>query len=202
MIKGECIYLRLFEPEDYEKTYLWHNDPELQKSTSGPIRFVSKEIEKQWVLSKSTNNRSEIYLAICTIETDEMIGWYSISNIDLLNRKCYCSGIMIGDKRYRDGDAYMEAGNLAFSYIIDELNMNRVTAGCLSTHILSRAQLEANYWRLEGIERQSIYKNGSYHDICNYAILREEYLEHLQKGDYNPSIILRRIAQIAKQLRK
>ena len=70
MLKGEKVYLRLFEPEDYEKTYQWHTDFDLMKSTCGPMRLVSKEIERKWVLSKSENNLHDIYLAICVKETD------------------------------------------------------------------------------------------------------------------------------------
>ena len=156
MIRGTKVYLRLFEPEDYEKTYVWHNDFSIQKSTCGPIRFVSKEIERNWVLSKATHNQTDIYLAICLIENDEMIGWYSINGIDYLNRKCHCSGVVIGDKRYRDGVAFGEAGMLAFDYIINELNMNRVTGSCLREQIVSRAEMEAGFWELEGIERQAV----------------------------------------------
>lgn len=200
MLKGKTIYLRLFEPEDYQKTYEWHNDFDIQKSTCGPLRFVSKEIEKDWVLSKATNNQKDIYLAICLIENDQMIGWYSINQIDYRNRKCHCGGIVIADKKYRDGAAYREAGDLAFKYIINELNMNRITGSCLKEHILSRADMEASYWKLEGIERQAIFKNGQYHDICHYAILRDEYFEHLRNGDYDDLTL--KIAKVVKKLRK
>lgn len=195
------IYLRLFEPDDYKKTYEWHSDLEMQKSTCGPLRLVSKEIEKNWVFSKATNNQQDIYLAICLIQNDEMIGWYSISDIDYINRKCHCSGVVIGDKRYRDGEAYSEAGALAFNYIIDELNMNKVSGSCLREHVFSRASMESNLWKLEGIERQAIFKNGQYHDICHYSILREEYFDYLEKGELNPRLKLKRLAQIVKRLR-
>ncbi len=200
MYKGEYVYLRLFEPDDYEKTYYWHNDYDLMNTTCGMFRFVSKEIERKWVSSKAENNQRDIYLAICAIENDEMIGWYSISNIDYINRKCLCSGVVIGDKRYRDGYAYQEAGDLAFCYIINELNMHRISGSCLKEQALSRAVMEASYWTLEGIERQTVYKNGVYHDIYHYAILKEEYLEHLYKGDYDNLPL--KIAQAVKRIRK
>lgn len=200
MLRGEVIYLRLFEPEDYEKTYEWHNDFDLQKSTCGPLRFVSKEIEKNWVLNKTSHNQNELYLAICLIETDEMIGWYSINDIDFLNRKCNFSGVVIGDKRYRDGAAYQEASSLAFLYIINELNMNRITGSCLYENVLSRAEMESSGWKLEGIERQAIYKNGKYHDICHYAILRDEFFEYIRQRKYETKIA--RLAKIAKRIKK
>ena len=167
------------------------------------MRLVSKEIERDWVLSKSTHNQNEIYLAICLVDTDEMIGWYSITGIDYLNRKCISSGILIGDKRYRNGDAYIEAGDLAFRYIIDELNMNRVSASCLREHIMSRAEMESGFWTLEGIERQAIYKNGSYHDICHYSLLRDEYLQHRANGDYGGfDDKIKRLSKAIKRIRK
>lgn len=46
MLKGDTIYLRMLNAEDWEKTYLWHNDNALQKLTCGPVFEVSKEIEK------------------------------------------------------------------------------------------------------------------------------------------------------------
>ena len=67
MIQGETIYLRMLDADDWAKTYLWHNDVEIQKMTCGPIIIPSKEIEKQWALSKATHNRNEIYFAICSL---------------------------------------------------------------------------------------------------------------------------------------
>ena len=200
MYKGTTIYLRLLEPEDYEITYKWRNDYEIQRMICGPMRYISKEMEKNWALKKSLDNTNDIYLAICLIENDKMIGWYSINDIDYRNRKCVCGGIVIGDKNYKDGTAYQEAGRLAFDYIINELNMNRISGSCLREHIMSRADMEASFWTLEGIERQAIFKNGKYHDICHYAILRDEYLDHVKNGDYDNR--LQTLANIIKRLRK
>lgn len=203
MLKGKLVYLRLFEPEDYEKTYKWHSDFDLMKSTVGPMRIISKEIERKWVLSKSENNREEIYLAICLVESDEMIGWYSISKIDHYNRKCIASGIVIGEKEYRNGDIYIEAGYLAFEYIINELNMNRVGAACLRENVMSRAEMESSFWHLEGVERQAVYKNGKYHDVCHYSILRDEYMQNKEKegfGVFDDKV--RRLSKAIKRIRQ
>ena len=199
MYKGKYVYLRLLEPSDYELTYKWRDTDEYQNMICAPVRFNSKELEKNWAQHYSTNDSRDMYLAICLVENDLMIGWYSINQIDFRNRKCHCGGIVIGDKRYRDGLAYQEAGSLAFRYIIYEMNMNRVTGSCLKEHILSRAEMEASGWMLEGIERQAIYKNGRYHDIYHYAILREEYFEYLNTGLHESKIA--RLAKIAKRIK-
>ena len=104
MFKGETIYLRLMEPEDYETTYKWRNDYNMQKMTCGPLRFISKEMEKNWAQRRSLDNTNDIYLAVCSLESDKMIGYTSINDINYVNRSCSIGGIVIGDKDYRDGN--------------------------------------------------------------------------------------------------
>ena len=202
MYKGKYIYLRLLEPEDYINTYRWRNDLEVQNSIGGPVRFISKEMEHVWAQKVSLENTKSIYLAICLIENDEMIGWYSINDIDFRNRKCYCGGVVIGEKKYRDGLAYKEAGDLAFQYIINELNMNRITGTCLREQVMSRAMMEASFWKLEGVARESVFKNGKYHDVCHYAILSSEYFAHLDKGDYDERVFIRNIGAAIKRIKE
>ena len=201
MYRGKYVYLRLMEPDDYVNTYRWRNDLAMQNSICGPVRFISKEMERNWTQKVSLDNTNNLYLAICLVENDQMIGWYSINDIDYRNRKCYCGGVVIGEKQYRDGLAYTEAGNLAFQYIINELNMNRISGTCLREQVLSRAVMEASFWKLEGVEREAVYKNGRYHDICHYAILRSEFQEHLKKGDYKDKVILESIGEAIKRIK-
>lgn len=198
---GNTIYLRLFEESDFENTYLWRNDFELQVMTAGPIRFVSKEIEKEWVVSKSKSNAKELYLAICAKENGKMIGYYSVTDIDLLNRSCHCGGILIGDKDYRDGVAYLEVHHLVHRFLFQQLNMHRISGACLREHIISRAHMEASNWKLEGIKRDAIFKNGCYHDIFEYSLLDCEYQQFIQnpisQADY-----IKRFVAISKQIKK
>lgn len=122
MLKGETIYLRMLEPEDWELTYKWHNDTEIQRLTCGPIRIVSKEIEKAWVNSKATNNRNDLYLAICLNSDDSMIGYISIGEIDHFNQSCSWSGVVIGNKQYRDGFVFAEL--LIIGMVLDVYSIN------------------------------------------------------------------------------
>lgn len=198
---GETIYLRLFEPSDFEYTYKWRNDYNIQKMVCGPMRFVSKEIEKIWVQNKSTNNNKDIYLAICIKKNDKMIGYYSINDIDLLNRSCHCGGIVIGDKEYQDGTAYMEVGKLVVSYLFNELNMHRITGSCLREHISSRASMETGNWKLEGIQRDKVFKQGKYHDVCLYSLLEEEYRDS-EKHPLSEIEYAKKYTTIAKEIKK
>lgn len=201
LYKGNVIYLRLLEPEDYETTYEWRINHDMQKMTCGPIRFISKEMEKNWAQSKSMNNINDIYLAICAIENGQMIGWISINKIDHRNQKCECGGIVIGNKQYQDGMAVLEASKLMLRYVFEELNMNMVRGACLKEHIFSRANMEAKFFVMEGIERDAIFKGGRFHDILHFALSRKDYYQHFNNNDYDNSLVIRRLAKIMKRIK-
>lgn len=200
MLIGNYIYLRLFEPDDYELTYKWHSDPDILTTICCPRRIISKEIEKNWVLSKTTDNISDIYLAICLKENDQMIGWYSINNIDYKNRSCHLGGVVIGDKAYRDGVAYLEAGSLATDYVFNQLNMHKATGGCLYNHVLSRSSMECGGWHFDGVERDAFFKDGKYHTICRYSILEDEYRKLIPFA--NDIEYAKKIVAISKKIKK
>ncbi|MBO5950263.1 MAG: GNAT family N-acetyltransferase [Fibrobacteraceae bacterium] len=205
MLKGKFVYLRMIELADVELTYGWHNDCELQKMTCGPIRVVSKEIEKNWVLSKTTNNGKDIYLSICLNENDKMIGLISINDIDFLNRKCNCGGILIGDKDYRDGVAYRESLKMMRAYVFEQLNMNKLTGKCLESHVLSRADMESAGYKLEGTLRDEVYKNGIFHNVLCYSLLKSEYSEFKSLYDDEDKYLLvfaRMVRKIKKELKQ
>lgn len=197
MLKGKTIYLRMLEPEDYELTYQWHNDIELQKFTMGPIFVASKTIEKQWALSKASNNTQDIYFAICLIENDKMIGFSSINNIDYKNRIC-SGGVVIGDRDYKDGIAMIESHLLKLKYIFDQLNIHRYETSCLEEHVMAKSSIEAFMFTFEGKTRDKIYKNGRYHNVLNFSILDEEYYENLKDGLYDKNKVLKRVVQQVK----
>ena len=194
--KDYSIYLRAFEPEDYLLINKWRNDAEIQKLTCGPLRYVSTEMEKAWLQDKMLNNYKDIYLAICTNDgSNKMIGYTSINDIDYLNRSVNGGGVVIGDNDYRDGQALVESLYIKIEYVFNELNMNRYYARCLVSHMMSRSLMESFYMEIEGVERESVYKCGKYHDVCRYSLLRKDFFKHKDDGDYNINRILVRLAK-------
>ena len=138
------IFLRGFELEDYILINKWRNDPEIQNLLSGNFRYVSSEIEKEWVKQKMMNNTKELYLAICLAEGGcEMIGYTSINNIDYINRCAHGGGIINGNRQYRDGEIRYEVGKMIRELVFDHMNLNRFTGACLAEHKTSKIMMEA-----------------------------------------------------------
>lgn len=194
------VFLRAFQLDDHLLINKWRNDPEIQKMTCGNFRYVSLEIEKEWVKQVMMDNTKNIYLAIClNDETQTMIGYASINNINYINRVAECGGIVIGEKEYRDGEIKFLVSAKLREFVFDHLNMNRYTSNCLSGYKAPELMMLASGYKLEGIERQAIYKNGRYYDRKIFALLREEYYDYLEKGLYSFNEYLKAIRRLVKE---
>ncbi len=191
------IYFRGFRESDVETINRWRNDRDIQALVSAPFKYVPEAIEREWVKSKMLSNRTDIYLAICLKENDRMVGYISINDIDHLSRKANVGGIVL-DKAYHDGIVRHEAGMLIRELAFDQLNIIRPEGRCLRDHIASRVIMEATGYKLEGILRENVFKDGRYHDSCVYSLLREEYYDWMERGEYS----LRSFAKKAKAIRK
>lgn len=191
------IYLRGFKEEDYKIINVWRNDPEIQRLVSTGFKYVSEAIEKEWVKKKMMDNTKDIYLAVCLKSTDEMVGYVSVNDINLLNRVARGGGIVL-DKRYQDGIIRHEVGILIRNLVFDQLNINRYEGRCLETHTASRIIMEATGYKLEGIIRQAVYKDGRYHNLCIYSLLKEDYDMWTMTNMYS----LRNFSKKVRELRK
>lgn len=195
------IFLRGFEMDDALSINRWRNDSEIQKLVSTSFKYVSLEIEKEWVKSKMMDNRRDIYLAIClNDDSQRMVGYVSVNNIDYVNRSADGGGIVIGDKLYQDGEVKHEVGVKIRELVFDHLNMNRLTGACLAEHKISRVMMEACGYKLEGVKRQAVYKDGKYHDQMCYSLLREEYYRLLDEGQYSFMAFAKRIKKVRKEI--
>lgn len=195
------VFLRALEQDDYLLINKWRNDKKIQEKTMGLVRYVSSEMEKAWVHDKMLNNVKEIYLAICSIDTKDMVGYTSINNIDYINRKAFGGGTVIGNENYRNGKTLIDTSLLLFEHVFDHLGLNRYSGACLETHIDSRSMMEMMGFRLEGIELESVFKFHKYHNVCKYVLLSSDYYKILSEGGYDELAIAKRLRCIKKKFK-
>ncbi|GHV66205.1 hypothetical protein FACS1894199_09140 [Bacteroidia bacterium] len=196
----KSIFFRAFEEDDYILINKWRNDTQIQSLTGGNFRYVSSQMEKEWVKDKMFNNTKNIYLAIClNDESRKMVGYCSINDIDYINRTACQGGLVLGDSDACDGTTWVEAVTGFIDYEFSQLNMNRVYGNSLVEHKLTRIMCEASFQQHEGIGRQAVYKNGTYHDIYFWGLLREDYFRHKEAGDYDTDKMVKRIVELRKK---
>lgn len=189
----KTVYFRAFEEEDAPSIYQWMNDDELKQLSVGLNKRVCREEVEEWIKARNRHNPYQAWFAICSIDTNEIVGYMSLTDIHYINSSAFFSGIIIGDPNYRDGQAYLESYLFMFEYAFERLNLNRVYGSAISDHKLSVTMAEVMFQKTEGVLRQAVFKNGKYHDEIVCAILKDEYFMHKEKGDYEISSILKRI---------
>ena len=72
----EPVYLRALELGDLDRTYKWHNDPELYKKLVGSFHYFSRATEEEWLQKKQVYSPQEVDLAICLTDNSRHIGQY------------------------------------------------------------------------------------------------------------------------------
>lgn len=191
------VFIRPFLEDDVKFINSLRNNPEVQRLVCNRFRYVSIEIERNWIKDKMTHNQTEEYFAIClNDESEQIIGYQCLRNIDLYNRSAHAAGIVISPD-FQDGLYMIDAFLLLLDYAFNEIGINRLTGSCLRQHKNSRIMMEMLGFSLEGIERSSLYKNHRYMDICNYSILYDEYIDFVNNNGYS----IKNISLRAKNIR-
>ena len=175
MIIGKYIYLRLFEPSDYELTYLWHSDPYIQKMICAPRRVISKEIEKNWVLSKSTNNIKDIYLVNAYSSDFKSLNCNRINDTtDILSLLTEASTALQEHPRYIIVDELLEL-SIREPKIIKELTKALAVARHYNTFFVCIAQQATK----EEIKCKSLFN-------CRVTFKQVEYSSYQTILGYSP----------------
>ena len=101
------------------------------------------------------------------------------SDIDRINKSAHCPS-MIGDRKYWNKGYGSEARLLLLDFAFSERGFNRIWALILDNNIASRRMCEKCGYKTEGLLRQSIYKNGKFHNQIIMSILQEEFYQMLK----------------------
>ena len=193
------VYFRAFEPEDAELIYKWMNDDELKKMSIGVNRRMCREEAEDWVKARMRDNRSQIFWAICAKDTNQMIGYMSLSDIHYVNRSANFSGIVIGDSRYQDGFAWLESYLFVYEYVFERLGLNRVYGESIIDHKMTSTMRKLMMSTVEGVLRQAVYKNGQFYDVVVASVLKDEYFKRKAEGEYELKSVLKRLRQLHKE---
>lgn len=171
------IFFRAFEMSDAEFISTLRKIDEYENQIGGNKRFVALAREQKWIESLILNDyQDKFYVAICEKSSEKIIGYTSVSNIDHVNKSCFWSGIKIHPDY--NGKGYgTKTVLLILKFVFEELNMERCTGECLEEHTVAKKLMEKVGFKVEALQRHSIFKNGKYHNQFVLSILKDEYPE-------------------------
>ena len=188
------ITFRDFEERDIEFVWKCKNDEQLNRMIVGKFIPFSYEDATKWVHGCMGEHETYKFWAICTNDEERrIIGWLSLSDIDKTNQSVNTHSNVIGDINYNDGIAWIESVLFMLEYSFENLNFNRVYGVSLVGHKMSNIMGNLMFMKTEGILRQAIFKNNQFYDLQYVGILKDEYFEHKNAGDYEIRNIIRRL---------
>ncbi len=172
------IYLRALKLNDSEKTISWRHDTIYQQGVISTTRFISIETERSWIENAIKNHEQgkEIRLAVVLKESQEMIGMVYLTGINYINRTAVI-GSLLGVEENRGKGYISEARYLLFEYAFMQLNLQRISANILENNVSSRKSVEKFGYVREGLLRNAVYKDGKYHNLVAYSMLKVEFVK-------------------------
>lgn len=171
------IFFRAFELSDAVFINDLRKLDEFENLIGGNKRFVSSARDQKWIESLIFDDcKDKMYVAICSKSTNLIAGYASLSAIDHINKACVWSGIKIHPDHHCKGYA-SQTTLLLMKFAFEELNMERISGQCLEEHAVSRRLFVKSGFKLEGIQRNSVFKNGTYHNECVFSVLKEEFAD-------------------------
>ena len=143
--------------------YLTHNAVNdmaiIQRMISGMQRFFDDKQRIRWGIAERQDNS---IIGHC--------GFFDIDNANSCAEISYClkSGLW--------GQGIMtEAVDAMLKFGFEDYGLNRIVAKVMKENIGSIKVLQKLGFVHEGLLRESLYKNGQYHDLMIYSILQNEF---------------------------
>lgn len=168
--------LRELNRGDLQTINSWRNDPELIALLGAPYRYINQEVDVRWFESYMANRSSCVRCAVVEESCmDDILGLVSLTGIDQLNQSATLH-IMIGSPNQQGKGMGSFAVTQMLRHAFLNMNLHRIELKVLPTNARAKHVYEKCGFRCEGILRKAVYKNGEFVDMCQYGILKEEFL--------------------------
>jgi RimJ/RimL family protein N-acetyltransferase len=176
MLKGKSVLLRPVKRSDISYFLKWFNDPEVLQYLTLYLPMTEMSEEKYVEELGTTKAKSDTVFVIEAIEgaSTKPIGNCALQGIDSKDRNA-TFGIIIGEKDYWSKGYGLEATRLLINYGFQQLNLHRISSTAIAFNERSIKLQKKVGFREEGRLRQAIFKNGQYHDLVQFGILRDEW---------------------------
>ena len=171
---GPRVYLRPLERADVPVLQGWINDQDVIRNLLN-FRPMNREAEEEFV-DKITRDPELLVLGIALRADDRLIGDVALHRIQSRDRQAGF-GILIGEKAEWSKGYGTEATRLIVRYAFDALNLNRVWLHVLANNQRGQRAYEKVGFKVEGVLRQSAFREGRYLDTITMGILRGELTE-------------------------
>lgn len=182
-MKDRRVSFRDFDDKDIDFIFKTKNQKSIYENTVSEYHEFSYEDAVQWMNGCKNTEYDYRFWVICTADAENrIVGWCGISKINPVNKSVFFHGITINDPEYNDGLSFCEAHLFIMHYVFEELKYNRLYGAYLTEYALPHKIDEMFGVKEEGVMKQAVYKDGTYHDVTISAIISKDYFEKKDRG--------------------
>ena len=168
-IVGERVYFRAVELEDKELLLEMMNDEETEHNLGGWSFPTSNLNQEEWI--RSIRNEANILRCIIVHKEEQLsLGTIILTDIDYKNGNAEIHIKL--SKQVRSKGYGVESIRLLTCYAFEELRLHCIYAHVNSYNNASIKLFEKCGFSKEGILRDRIFKQGNYHGIYSYSLLK------------------------------
>lgn len=173
MIKSENIGLRPIEESDLEFLCELANDPYVSTMVVGWGFPVSTIQQAQWIKNQYQNN-STLRLIVVDLISNQPIGLTGLWDIDWQNSSALSAAKFLPSKTQKGYGT--EAVMLIMAYAFYSLGLRRIYSTILDFNGPSMSVFVRKCgWRIEGCQKEAVFRKGRWCDLYNIAILKSEF---------------------------
>lgn len=173
-LEGKRIGLRALVEADTDGNYQnWFHDSDVCMYNSHH-RYVMSRRELLEYCRKSQEIKDAVILAVELKETKVHIGNIALQRIHYIDRSAEIAFIF-GEKEYWKQGYATEAAAMLIDHAFGQLGLQRIYFGTAKENAGMQRLGEKLCFQREGIRRNAFYKNGAFHDIYEYGLLRQEW---------------------------
>ncbi len=174
MFTGQLVRLGPVEREYLPKYVEWLNDWQVRRFLAATLPHpYTPQDEEEW-FNRQRNDTSSRHFAILTRAEGRVIGNCGLHQIDWTNQNAIF-GIFIGDKDYWDKGFGTDATRTLLRYAFEEANLHRIELEVFAFNLRAIRVYEKCGFKLEGVRKQALYREGQWHNEHVMAILRDEW---------------------------
>lgn len=172
MIKSKLLSLRPIELNDDVILQQLINNPLVSENVVGWTFPVSLFSQKNWI--QSNTNSLSYRLVVVDNETNEAIGITGLWDIDWHNQAAM-SAIKLLPEKTKKGFG-TEAIMLSMAWAFYNVGLRRLHGAILDFNGPSMgAYVKKCGWKVEGRQREAIFRKGQWHDLYSVAILKRDF---------------------------
>jgi len=171
-IVTEGITLRAIEQDDMQLLKSLINDPDIENMVVGWSFPVSNHQQINWINNLSNDTRNVRY--IIDVQNIGSVGLASLTEIDFKNQTAIINIKLRKESSIRQQGIGYKTICMLIDYGFDQLNLQCIVATILDYNTASQRLFDKCGFVFEGRLRNRVYKNGTYHDLLSYSILRSE----------------------------